>query len=37
MEVPAHIPDGQTRNVAMETVNLSVEGKFVSTFQVEGV
>jgi hypothetical protein len=37
MEVLAHIPYGQTRNVAMETLNPSMEGEFVSTFQVEGV
>jgi hypothetical protein len=36
MDVLAHIPNRQKENVAMETLNPSVEGKFVSTFQMEG-
>jgi hypothetical protein len=37
MEVPVHIPNGQTKDVAMETWNLLVEGEFDLMFQVEGV
>jgi hypothetical protein len=37
VEVPTHIPNGRTKDVAMEMPNLSVEGKFVLTFQMEGV
>jgi hypothetical protein len=37
MEVPAHIPNGQTKDVAMEMSNPLVEGDFVLTSQVEGV
>jgi hypothetical protein len=36
MDVLAHIRNRQKENVAMETLNPSVEGKFVSTFQMEG-
>jgi hypothetical protein len=35
MGVPTHISDGQTKNMAMEMLNLSMKGKFVSTFQME--
>jgi hypothetical protein len=37
MEVLVHILDGQTKDVAMETPNPSMEGKFTSTSQVKGV
>jgi hypothetical protein len=37
MEVLAHISYGQIEDVAMETSNPSMERKFVSMFQVEGV
>ncbi len=36
METLAHIPDGRIEDVAMETLNPSMEGKFVLTSQVEG-
>ncbi len=36
MEVLTHILDGRTKDVAMEMPNPLVEGKFVSTSQVEG-
>jgi hypothetical protein len=36
MEIPTHISNGQTEDVAMETLNLSMERKFVSTSQMEG-
>jgi hypothetical protein len=36
MEVPAHISDGRIEDVAMETLNPSMEKKFVSMSQVEG-
>jgi hypothetical protein len=37
MEAPTHIPNGRTKNVAMEMSNHLVEGKFALTSQVEGV
>jgi hypothetical protein len=37
VEVPTHIPNGQTKDVAMEMPNPSMERKFVSMFQMEGV
>jgi len=36
VEVPTHIPNGRTKDVAMEMLNPSMEGKFVLTFQMEG-
>jgi len=36
MKIPAHIPNQQTKNVAMETLNPSVEGESTLTFQMEG-
>ncbi len=36
MEVLAHISNAQIEDVAMETLNPSVERKFVSMFQMEG-
>jgi hypothetical protein len=36
MEVPTHILDGRTKNMAMETLNPSVKGEFVLTSQMEG-
>jgi hypothetical protein len=36
MEVSTHIPNGWTKDVAMETSNLSMEGESISTSQVEG-
>jgi hypothetical protein len=35
MEVPTHISDGWTEDVAMETLNPSMEKTFASTSQVE--
>jgi len=35
MEVPTHILDGRTKDMAIETINLSMKGEFVSTSQVE--
>jgi len=37
MEVPAHIPDGWTEDVAIEMLSPLVEGEFASMFQMEGV
>jgi hypothetical protein len=37
MEVLAHFLDGQIENVAIETLNHLLEGKFVSMFQIKGV
>jgi hypothetical protein len=37
MEVLAHISNGRIENVAMETPNPLVEGKFVLMPQMEGV
>jgi hypothetical protein len=36
MGVPTHIPYGLTKDVAMETLNLSMEGEFILTSQMEG-
>jgi hypothetical protein len=36
MEVLAHFLDGQIENVAIETLNRLLEGKFVSMFQIKG-
>jgi len=36
MEVPTHIPNGRTKDVAMEMLNPLVEGESISTFQMEG-
>jgi hypothetical protein len=36
MEVSTHIPNGWTKDVAMETPNPLVEREYVSTFQVGG-
>jgi hypothetical protein len=36
MKVLTHFPNGQTNDVAIEMSNLSMEGKFTLTFQVEG-
>ncbi len=37
MEVLTHIPNGQTKDMTIETLNLLMEGEFSLTFQVEGV
>ncbi len=37
MEVLAHFSNGRIKDVAIEMSNLSMEGKYVSTSQVEGV
>jgi len=37
MEVLAHLPKGQTKDMAIETPNLSMEGEFPLTPQMEGV
>jgi hypothetical protein len=36
MEVSTHIPNQQTEDMTMETLNPLVEGKYISTFQMEG-
>jgi hypothetical protein len=36
MEVLAHFLDGHIENVAIETLNCLLEGKFVSMFQIKG-
>jgi hypothetical protein len=35
MAVPTHILDGRAKDVAVERQNLSMEGEFALTFQVE--
>ncbi len=35
MEVRTHIPNGRTKDVAMEMLNPLMEGESISTFQVE--
>jgi hypothetical protein len=37
MEMPAHILDGQIKDMVIETSNPSMEGKNILTFQVERV
>jgi hypothetical protein len=37
MEVPTHIVDGQTEDMAIEMANPFMEGEVASMFQVEGV
>jgi hypothetical protein len=37
MEMSAHILDGQIEDMAIETSNPSMEGNFISMFQMEGV
>jgi hypothetical protein len=36
MEVSTHIQNRQTKDMALETLNPSVEGESTSTFQMEG-